>query len=120
MDQCKDITPEIRVGDVDTAFVFCVSDLSSDVYDPSVDCEPPPLDVSTATLEMHFQKPDGTTVTVAATLVGTGEDGKIQYRTVSGFLDQDGQWKRQGLVTIPPGSWKTNIVCFTVHANLVA
>ncbi len=128
MSTCDKLTPEIHVGDVDTAFIFKLSDLSSTVFDPETECEAPAFDVSDASIgagsrEMIFKKPDGTVVTVAATLTtlvgpGDGTGGYIEYRTVSGFLDQAGQWKRQARITTDTGTWSSSTVCFTVHPNL--
>lgn len=118
--------PEIRVGDVDTAFVFQIVDTSAEGYDPEKDCNAPPVDLNLAeTLSMVFEKPDGTVSTESAVFdttpgaTGDGTDGRIMFRAPVGFLDQAGEWRRQAIVVLPPGTWHSTIVCFTVHDNLV-
>lgn len=126
MADCDTPKPETRVGDVDTAFVFKIVDTSAVGYDPGVDCDAPALDVSTATsMQMTFEKPDGTVSTQVAVFdtttgaTGDGTDGRIMFRAPVGFLDQAGEWRRQAIVVLPPGTWHSTIVCFTVHKNLV-
>jgi len=117
-DCAKKLEPQIHIGDVDTSFVFEVKDLTGiDCDDPTI-CDPPALDLTGATAEMFFKKPDDSVVTVTATVLSPATDGKIEYRTVSGFLDQAGTWRRQGRVSIPPGSWSTGEICFEVFKNL--
>ena len=111
--------PEIRLGDVNTALGVQVFDLSSSVFDPTEDCDPEPLDISGAgTLEIIFQKPDGTPVTETAVLTTDGTDGKMHYLTVADFLDTVGNWKRQGRVVEGDNDHKTSSICFKVHPNL--
>lgn len=122
---------EIHVNDEDTAIVLRVYDLSPNVFDPQTQKTPPVMDLSNADpgdLEMVFTKPDGTSVTKTATFctvspalpgqVGDGSDGLMEYRTESGFLDVPGLWRVQGLISLAPGSWASQIVEFRVHPNL--
>lgn len=116
------LLPEIRVGDVDTAFVFEIHDMSSSSFDPEAQCDPPILDVSAAAgageKVIHFQKPDQTVVTKDAVFTTDGTDGKIQYLAEAGFLDTPGQWKRQAKIVLGAGTWHTHVTCFTVHPSL--
>lgn len=135
----KGLEAKIFVGDTDTALILRLFDLSSNAYDPAVDPVPPPLDVSAATpgadLTMRFAKPGDNpgdppiivdvpatfaTATVPALpgYVGDGSDGYIEYRTTSGFLDRAGRWRREGLITLTPGAWASEIIDFEVFETL--
>lgn len=125
---------EIRVGDIDTAFVLRLFDLSPNVFDPATMKNPPPLNVSAATgtdLQIIFNRPIPASnpplivtagfTTVSPPLpdqVGDGTDGYIEYRSVLGFLSVAGLWQAQGLIALPPGTWSSQIISFTVHPNL--
>lgn len=130
------LEPKIHVGDTDTALILRLFDLSTNAYNPLVDPCPPPLDVSAAVpgvdLLIRVEKPGDNpgdapiAQTVAATFatatvpalpgyVGDGSDGYIEYRTAVGFLDRAGRWRLQGVVSISPGAWSSEIVDFDVH-----
>lgn len=52
------------------------------------------------TFKMEFLKPDGTSVVKTADLFTDGTDGVIKYdNSDTSFLDQDGVWKRRGIVS---------------------
>ena len=128
----------IHVGDIDTALVLRLFDLSDGVYNPLIDPCPPPLDVSGAggpgELVMRFEKPGdnpgddpivsdevATFLTVPSGLpgaVGDGTDGYIEFRTPLGFLDRAGRWRREGFVQLSPGTWASEIIEFEVHETL--
>lgn len=132
------IQKRIFVDDTDTAMVLRLFNTSDDVFDPLTDPCPPVLDISAATpgvdLMMRFQKPGDnpgdapitvdvpavfTTVTGLPGFTGTGSDGYIEYRTVSGFLDRPGMWRREGFpIILTPGSWASEIVEFEVFDHL--
>lgn len=100
---------EIRVGDIGTPFRATVKDQAGVV-----------VDISAASVkQLYFKKPDDTVSTQTAAFVTTGVDGQMQFVSVAGFLDQEGNWECQGHVTLPGGEWKTDIHTFTVHPNLV-
>jgi len=127
---------EIRVGDTNTAFILKLFDLSPNVFDPRVMRRPPVLDVSAigGGLQMVFSRPDypagtsnppavvtATFATISPALdgqTGDGTDGLIEYLTPSGFLDVPGLWRVQGLVSLPPGAWASQIRTFRVFENL--
>jgi hypothetical protein len=125
---------EIRVGDVDTAIVVRLFDLSPNAFDPKTMKVPPPLNVSGAVgndIQLVFNRPlpaSNPPLVVTATFtdvtpilpgqVGDGTDGYIQYRTTAGFLNVEGLWVVQGLVALAPGSWGSQIRSFSVHPNL--
>lgn len=98
---------EIHVGDIGTAFKVTLKDC--DVI----------VDVSTASLkEIVFKKPDKTIVTKPAAFVTDGIDGEIQYITIDGDLDAKGTWYIQARVTLPTGTWSSDIDKFKVYDNL--
>jgi hypothetical protein len=82
------------------------------------------LDISGQLLmEIHFAKPDGTVLVKIASFTNTtgtqdGVDGKMEYTTVTGDLDQTGTWKIQGIVQLPTGKWSSDISSFKVYKNL--
>jgi hypothetical protein len=78
------------------------------------------VDVSSATVTktITFVAPDGTSTVQSATFTTDGTDGKIQYVTQAGDMDQVGQWKLQGIVVITAGTFKSEIKLFCVEANV--
>jgi len=100
-------TEEVHVGDIGTRFQVTILD------GPSL------VDLTGATVtDIIFKKPDGTTVTKGATVIGSPLDGVIEYVTVSGDIDAAGQWRLQVHLALPGGDWRSDIGCFTVYANL--
>lgn len=100
---------EIHVGDVGTRFLVTINDGSSTV------------DLTDATLrQLNFRKPDDTVVYRTASVAGDGSEssGVMFYDTVLGDLDVAGSYKLQGKVTIPSGTYFTDIYTFKVHCNL--
>ena len=79
------------------------------------------VDLSTVTTkELVFLKPDGTSSTKTASFTNSpGSDGKIQYVTQSGDLDQAGIWTVQGSVVFSGGfNGRSEIGHFEVRDNL--
>jgi hypothetical protein len=77
------------------------------------------LDLSSATeLEMRFKKPDGTVLTKTATLSDDGTDGRLQYASIAGDLDQLGEWKVQPRVAFGSNQWYGTVDKFRVYENL--
>jgi hypothetical protein len=68
--------------------------------------------------QLIFQKPDKSIVVKTAQFSTNGSDGLIRYITEAGFLDQDRTWKVQGKVTLPSGTWSSEIGEFVVEKNL--
>lgn len=98
---------EIHVGDIGTVFEVTVHDC--DVV----------VDISAAsTMEIVFKKPDKTIVTKVAVHTTDGLDGKMQYVTILDDLDLKGTWSIQARVTLPTGTWRSEISKFKVYANL--
>ncbi len=76
-------------------------------------------DISAATTkEFKFRRPDGSVTTVTAVFVGTGSDGKLSYTVPSGFLNMQGVWKVQALITFASSYYQTAPGQFVVEANL--
>jgi len=101
------MSSEVHVNDIGTQFIVTVKD------DGVVQ------DISTATnLILIFKKPDQTTSNKTATLYTDGTDGKMTYTSVSGDLNQAGNYKIQGKVTLGGATYYTSIGSFKVHCNL--
>jgi len=85
----------------------------------ATDCNGVVEDISAATtLEIYFQKPDGTTVTKTAVFTTDGTDGKFQYTTIAGDLDMVGTWHYQGHIVTPTTSLSTDIADMIVYQVL--
>lgn len=104
MASCAD---EIHVGDIGTVFQITLTDCNVAV------------DLTGYTnLDMIFLKPDGTVVVKDAAIFGLASDGIIRYTTIANDLDQVGTWKIQAEITLPTGTWRSDIEKFKVYANL--
>lgn len=100
--------PQHSIGDYGTPFIFTLVDADTDAA----------IDVSSGTsLEAIFRKPDGTIVVKTASFVTDGTDGRIQYVTVSGDLDQAGRWRRWAKLTISGGPKTSTVRAFDVRDN---
>jgi len=66
-----------------------------------------PIDAGTG-LTIYFRKPDASILEKTATFTTDGTDGKMQYTTVAGDLDQSGLWGIQGKYTIGGSTWRTD------------
>lgn len=88
---------KVYVGDTGTAIIL--------------DCG---QDVSAATARsIEARKPDGTTVSWAASASGTNA---IRFDTLAGTLDQAGKWRLQAKVTLPSGLWRGATAELVVYA----
>lgn len=68
-----------------------------------------PRDISAATtLEIHVLKPSGVFVTKPATLSTDGKDGRMQFTTGAGDLDEAGEYRLQGHVVTPTEDFHTS------------
>ena len=100
---------EIHQDDIGTRFLVTVQDDSVAV------------DLTAATLkQLNFRKPDDTVLNRSALGLGGGSEssGIMYYDTVAGDLDAVGVYKMQGKVSIPSGTYYTDIYTFKVHSNL--
>lgn len=89
------------------------------VEDTDESCNRVIVDLSSASVrQIIFRKPSGTKLTVTGALVTDGTDGKIEYITEAGDLDEVGEWKVQVYLVFPTGGWRSEIGTFRVNANL--
>ena len=101
---------EIHKDDVGTRFLVTIKD--------NVHAR---VDLTGATLkQLNFRKPDDSVLNRTASGLGGGSEssGIMYYDTVAGDLDAVGVYKMQGKVTIPSGTFYTDIYTFKVHSNL--
>jgi phosphodiesterase/alkaline phosphatase D-like protein len=101
------IIQQIQVGDAGLDFRAVVRNADG------------PIDLSLATVvQFHFQKPDGSFLSVAAMLPNSGSDGVTSYVTGPTDFDQDGTWRHQVYYEIGPLRVYSNITKFKVYPNL--
>lgn len=101
---------EAHIGDIGTAIIVTLMD--GDVILPIQ---------SASVMEIILEKSDSTQTKVikTAVFVTDGSDGKMQYITVDKTdLDVCGNWKIQGFVTLPTGSWSSYVDSFKILGNL--
>ena len=101
------MTNRIYVGDIGTAFILEVVDQDGDI-----------VNLAGLTIEILFERPDGTVLTKTASLVNDGSDGLMRYLSVDGFLSQAGRWWSQGKITSGGNVWYTNDGVFQVYDPL--
>ena len=100
---------EIHHNDIGTRFLVTVKDDGSTV------------DLSNASaLQISFRKPSDEIVNRTGSTLGDGSStsGVMYYDTVNGDLDEGGNYKLQGKVTLPSGTYFTDIHTFKVHCNI--
>lgn len=98
----------VKLGDEGTVFELEIQDCGKT------------LDISNATLqEIVFIKPSGTEITQISSFTTDGVNGKIQYKTVTGDIDEVGTWSIKGRVTLtsPLGTWTSTKGTFTVEKS---
>lgn len=98
---------EIHMNDTGLDFIVTVKDA-----DGVVDL------TNASVIEFRFQKPDGSMLTVPASKVSSGSDGKVKYTTTPTDFDQSGQWRQQVYAEIGPDRKYSNITKFRVYPNL--
>ena len=95
-------------GDIGTVFELTI-----------VDTDEVPIDVSTAIVKyIYFQDPTGARMRKTATFTTDGTDGKIQYVTIAGDIDEVGTWQVQGYVETSLGKFYTEKMSFQVSSTL--
>jgi hypothetical protein len=103
---------EIHVGDIGTVFTL-------EIYE-TIDGEKTALDISTATaMKIRFYRADKTSFERDLEVTNDGKDGLVEYITVDGDLAVDGDWKLQGVITLPTGTWHTEQKKFKVYPNIL-
>ena len=98
---------EIHANDIGTRFLITVQD-NGEVVDIS----------NSVSLTLIFRKPSDNLIYRPGTIYASGTDGKMYYDTIAGDLDETGNWKLQGRVGLPSGTYYTDIHTFKVHCNL--
>lgn len=95
-------------GDVGIAIVIAVADQDGN-----------PVDLTTATsLKIRLGAPNGTFSNKIAEFFTDGSDGQIVYTTVTGDLDQPGEYALQGVVTIGGITKSTAVSNLQVMENI--
>ena len=106
---------ELFIGDTGTSIEVLVKECN-DKLDPPVE---ELVDISDATgLQIKFIKPDGSALIKTepdVKLLTDGTDSLFHYLTLQSDLDQSGNWKAQGKVTMPSGTWYTSTFKFKVN-----
>lgn len=76
-------------------------------------------DISAATtIQIKFEKPSGSTAIKTASYTTDGTDGKMEYVSVSGDLDEVGEWQVQGRVVSGSQDLRTTIGKFQVIKDI--
>jgi hypothetical protein len=102
---------EVHYNDIGTVFLITVNDCVSGT---SV-----ALDLSTASsLQVILKSPSGVSYTKTASFYTNGTDGKIVYVTINNDLNEVGTWSIQAKITIPTGTFRSDIGTFKVYENL--
>lgn len=99
---------EIHVGDIGTTFevTFKESGVALDIS-------------SSSSRDLVFKTPADVTKTKSGTLVTDGTDGRAKYVATSGFLDEAGYWRLQGVVTFSSSNiYRSDVKKFKVFPNL--
>lgn len=77
------------------------------------------VDISSASVKQFiFTKPGGSQLTKSTSFTTDGTDGKIQYASVSGDLDETGTWSYQAYIVFVSGTFYSEIDSFKVNRNL--
>jgi|WetSurSiteA1Bulk_404760.scaffolds.fasta_scaffold164592_1 hypothetical protein len=98
---------EVQVGNVGTVFKVRIVE------------DGLPVNVTAATTrEIIFKPPKGNTLTRNASLYTDGADGIITYSTGASDLTSAGQWYLQAHIEFTGSEYYTEVVGFTVRANL--
>lgn len=107
-DHIKMLTDDVFEGDVGTNFQMTLKDAGVI------------LDVSGAT-ETKFifsRGPGGTPLVVDVEFVTDGTDGKLDYDTVAGDINNAGVWSWQAKVVSVASTWYSEVVRFRVQETL--
>jgi len=101
------MTADLHVGDIGTPLRFTIKESGA------------PADISGYDwLILHLEKKDKTLIDRSLTPVTDGKDGKVQYITELGDIDQKGNWRAQIFYGDTSGSWHTSIVTLVVEDNI--
>lgn len=102
------MTISIHNGDIGTIFKLTITD-TADVA----------INVSSAAVKfIYFRDPSGVKTKKTAAFTTSGVDGKIQYTTIAGDIDEVGNWSVQGYVETSLGKFYTEKASFEVLSTL--
>lgn len=98
----------IHVGDVGTVFSLTITDADGIA-----------VNLSTALVKrIFFKKPSQERVCKSAVFATDGTNGKIEYTTVDGDIDESGAWQLQGYVEFSDMKLYTEKTSFSVQSNI--
>ncbi len=102
------ILEEVHKSDIGTTIIITVKDGAAIV------------DISSATTKnIKIKKPVSSTVlTKTGTFTTDGTDGKLQYTTIAGDLDEVGVYNVQAYLVLPAGTWNSSIEDMSVFDNV--
>jgi len=107
------IIEEVHLNDIGTNILVTVKDTDANGVTTALDIS------ATTARSIILKKPSGTLLTKAASFVTDGTDGKIQYTTIAGDINEAGAWKLQVQVTFSASSvFKSSVESFKVFSNL--
>ena len=98
----------MQVGDIGTIITLTIQNTSGSIVNVS----------SATTKQIRLRKPSGEVLNKTASFTSDGSDGKIQYTTISGDLDESGRWEMQAVVVLALGTWASKTIRFTVDELL--
>lgn len=101
------MSSEIHVNDIGTRFLATITD-DGGIVNIS----------NNSNISITIKKPSDQIIYRVGTLYTNGADGKIYYDTVAGDLDEAGLYKLQCRVSLPSGTYYTDIYSFKVFCNL--
>ena len=100
--------PNPKYGDIGHTFLRTLIDPNGDV-----------VSVSSATsIKFKFLPPSGIVEEKTGTFTTTGTDGKVQYTTIAGDLDETGSWACQVKIVYSAGTFHSDWFYFDVEANV--
>ena len=77
------------------------------------------VDISSATTkQIVFESPSGTSTTQTASFTTDGTNGQIEYVTTDGDVNEEGEWRVQGLVIFGGGTYRSQIRRISVREAL--
>ncbi len=101
------MTADLHVNDVGTVLRFTIKEAGV------------PLDLASVTSKkLKLEKKDKTTLYKDLSFTTSGSDGKVEYITAAGDLDQKGKLRAQVYLESSDGKWHTSIVEWEVEANI--
>ena len=102
---------ELHYNDTGTIILTTIKDCVSGTSSP--------LDISAAVSTfLVLKSPSGTSYNKVAVFKTDGTDGKVQYTTVDGDLNEVGTWRIQAIINFATSSFRSNVKTFKVYENI--